>query len=233
MPLSCDAGFNQVLVRTSSVFGFFDEANDNQWFTQLGPNNVCRKEHRELAAEAERQGTVLSKNDNDFLPLKRSEVGHIAIIGPAANDPYILGGDYTGVPCDSATTFVKGMQAYIPQTTFASGCKDVPCNSTDGFGEAIEVAKRADIVVLISGLNLTEETEDHDRKPLVLVLMDGGHVDVSFAKHDPHIASILWIGYPGEVGGHILPEILFGKYNPGEKLPITWYPESFICRSNE
>ncbi|KAF0894313.1 hypothetical protein E2562_038282 [Oryza meyeriana var. granulata] len=227
--------------------GFFDKTNENQWFAQLGPNNVCTKEHRELAAEAVRQGTVLLKNDNSFLPLKRSEVGHIALIGPAANDPYILGGDYTGVPCDSIT-FVKGMQAYVPKTTFAAGCKDVPCNSTDGFGEAIEAAKRADIVVLIAGLNLTEETEDHDRaslllpgrqtdlihtiasvtkKPLVLVLMGGGPVDVSFAKHDPHIASILWIGYPGEVGGHVLPEILFGKYNPGGKLPITWYPESF------
>ncbi|KAG8082771.1 hypothetical protein GUJ93_ZPchr0014g47420 [Zizania palustris] len=68
-----------------------------------------------------------------------------------------------GVPCDSATTSVKGMQAYIPQTTFAPGCKDVPCNSTHGYGEAIEVAKRADTAVLIAGLSLTEETEDHNR----------------------------------------------------------------------
>uniref|UniRef100_A0A0D9W7G9 Fibronectin type III-like domain-containing protein n=1 Tax=Leersia perrieri TaxID=77586 RepID=A0A0D9W7G9_9ORYZ len=161
---------NHALFNLFSVqlrLGFFDKTNGNQWFTQLGPNNVCTKEHRELAAEAVRQGTVLLKNENSFLPLKRNEVGHIAIIGPAANDPYILGGDYTGVPCGS-TTFVKGMQVYVPQTTFAAGCKDASCNSTDGFGEAIEAAKRADVVILIAGLNLTEEAEDLDRVSLLL-----------------------------------------------------------------
>ncbi|PUZ48158.1 hypothetical protein GQ55_7G222900 [Panicum hallii var. hallii] len=225
--------------------GIFDKPKD----TQLGPNNVCTAEHRELAAEAVRQGAVLLKNDNAFLPVKRSEVRHVAVVGPSANDAYAMGGDYTGVPCNP-TTFLKGIQAYVAQTTFAAGCKDVSCNSTDLFGEAIEAAKAADIVVVVAGLNLTEEREDFDRvslllpgkqmnlihtvasvtkKPLVLVLLGGGPVDVSFAKHDPRIASILWLGYPGEVGGQVLPEILFGKYNPGGRLAMTWYPESFTA----
>ncbi|KAG8037956.1 hypothetical protein GUJ93_ZPchr0026g29121 [Zizania palustris] len=193
---------NHALFNLFSVqlrLGFFDEANKNQWFTQLGPNNVCTQEHRELAAEAVRQGTVLLKNDNNFLPLKRSEVGHIAVIGPAANDPYILGGDYTGVPCDSTTTFVKETEDHDRVSLLLPG-------------------RQMDLILIIASVT---------KKPLILVLMGGGPVDVSFAKHDPHIASILWIGYPGEVGGHVLPEILFGKYNPGGKLPITWYPESF------
>ncbi|VAH49630.1 unnamed protein product [Triticum turgidum subsp. durum] len=243
---------NHALYNLFSVqlrLGLFEKTSENQWFTRLGPSNVCTKEHRELAAEAVRQGTVLLKNDNSFLPLKRSEVSHIAIIGAAANDAYIMGGDYTGVPCDPIT-FLKGMQAFVPQTTVAGGCKNVSCDSTDGFGEAIEVAKRADIVVVIAGLNLTQETEDLDRvtlllpgkqqdlvniiasvtkKPIVLVITGGGPVDVSFAKQDPRIASVLWIGYPGEVGGQVLPEILFGEYNPGGKLTMTWYPESFTA----
>ncbi|KAE8810686.1 putative beta-D-xylosidase 6 [Hordeum vulgare] len=243
---------NHALYNLFSVqlrLGLFEKANENQWFTRLGPSNVCTKEHRELAAEAVRQGTVLLKNDNSFLPLKRSEVSHIALIGAAANDAYIMGGDYTGVPCDPIT-FLKGMQAFVPQTTVAAGCKDVSCDSPDGFGEAIEAAKRADIVVVIAGLNLTQESEDLDRvtlllpgrqqdlvniiasvtkKPIVLVITGGGPVDVAFAKQDPRIASVLWIGYPGEVGGQVLPEILFGEYNPGGKLPMTWYPESFTA----
>lgn len=239
---------NRALFNLFSVqlrLGIFDKPSGNQ----LGPNNVCTKEHRELAAEAVRQGAVLLKNYNSFLPLKRSEVRHVAIIGPSVNDVYAMGGDYTGVPCNP-TTFLKGIQAYVTQTTFAAGCKDVSCNSTDLFGEAIEAAKRADIIVVVAGLNLTEEREDFDRvslllpgkqmdlihavasvtkKPLVLVLLGGGPVDVSFAKHDPRIASILWLGYPGEVGGQVLPEILFGEYNPGGKLAMTWYPESFTA----
>ena len=155
---------------------------------------------------------------------------------------------YSGVPCNT-TTFFKGMQAYVAQTTFASGCKDVSCNSTDLFGEAIEAAKAADIVVVVAGLNLTEEREDFDRvslllpgkqmnlihtvasvtkKPLVLVLLGGGPIDVSFAKHDPRVASILWLGYPGEVGGQVLPEILFGKYNPGE-YNLNFLKENRTC----
>jgi len=58
---------------------------------------VCTAEHRELAAEAVKQGAVLLKNDNGFLPLKRSEVRHVAVIGPSANDAYAMGGDYTGL----------------------------------------------------------------------------------------------------------------------------------------
>ncbi|XP_072987195.1 probable beta-D-xylosidase 6 [Typha latifolia] len=227
--------------------GLFDGDRGNQWFTQLGSSNVCTKEHRELALEAGRQGIVLLKNKEGFLPLKKSKIRSLAIIGPAANDTSILGGDYTGVPCDPIS-FLNGVQAYVPKTLFATGCVDVPCNSTDGFDEAINIAREADVVVVVAGLNLTEETEDHDRvslllpgkqmdlinritavnkKPLVLVLMGGGPIDVSFAKQNPWIASILWIGYPGEVGGRVVAEVIFGDFNPGGKLPVTWYPESF------
>ena len=83
---------------------------------------------------------------------------------------------------------------------------------------------------------MSQETEDHDRyslllpgyqmalvttvaamsqKPLVLVLTGGGPLDVSFSEQDPRIASILWIGYPGEAGGKALAEVIFGDYNPG------------------
>ena len=40
-------------------------------------------------------------------------------------------------------------------------------------------------------------------------------LDVSFAKGDPRIASILWVGYPGEGGGKALAKVVFGDYNPG------------------
>lgn len=104
--------------------------------------------------------------------------------------------------------------------------------------EAVTIAKEADFVIIVAGLDLTQETEDRDRysllmpgfqtalvttlaavtkKPLVLVLTGGGPIDISFAKGDPRIASILWIGYPGETGGKALAEVVFGDYNPG------WY----------
>lgn len=100
----------------------------------------------------------------------------------------------------------------------------------------MSIAKKADYVIVVVGLDLSQETEDHDRdslllpgqqmalvnelagasnKPLVLVLTGGGPLDISFAKKDPRIASVLWIGYPGEEGRKAVSEIIFGDYNPG------------------
>ena len=47
------------------------------------------------------------------------------------------------------------------------------------------------------------------------VLMCCGPVDVSFAKNDPKISAILWVGYPGQAGGTAIADVLFGTTNPG------------------
>ncbi|XP_058080553.1 probable beta-D-xylosidase 6 isoform X2 [Magnolia sinica] len=152
-----------------------------------------------------------------------------------------------GIPCNPKSIF-EGHKSYIQKTLYASGCLDVPCKSDDGFEEAIHVAKMADVVVVVAGLDPTQESEEHDRlslllpgkqmdlvlavahaskRPIVVILMGGGPLDVSFAKDHPLIASILWVGYPGEAGGKAVAEVIFGEFNPGGRLPVTWYPESF------
>lgn len=119
---------------------------------------------------------------------------------------------------------------------YAVGCSSVECASDDSFDEAVRIAEEADYVILVAGLDLSQETEDHDRvslllpgkqmalvsavtnvsqKPLILVLTGGGPLDISFAQHDPQIASIIWIGYPGEAGPKALAQIIFGDHNPG------------------
>ncbi|KAJ8769353.1 hypothetical protein K2173_002557 [Erythroxylum novogranatense] len=227
--------------------GLFDGDPRKGQFAELGPKDVCTKEHKILALEAARQGIVLLKNDDKFLPLNKYAVSSLAVIGPLANNASNLGGDYTGYSCTPRSIF-EGLKSYVKKTTYEVGCKDVPCNSVARFHEAILVAKRSDFVIIVAGLDLSQETEDRDRfslllpgkqmelvrsvaaaskRPVVLVLTGGGPVDVSFAKDDPRIASILWIGYPGEAGANALAEIIFGDYNPGGRLPMTWYPQSF------
>lgn len=131
---------------------------------------------------------------------------------------------------------------YVQMTSHAAGCEDIPCHASNAFREAIRAAKKADYVIVVVGLDLTQETEDLDRvslllpgkqmdlvssiaaaskNPIVLVLTGGGPLDVSFAKHDPRIASILWIGYPGEAGGKALAEVIFGDVNPGSFFRIA------------
>ncbi|KAE8712597.1 putative beta-D-xylosidase 6 [Hibiscus syriacus] len=158
-------------------------------------------------------------------------VSSLAVIGPMANNIRNMGGGYTG---------------YIKKASFASGCSDVPSESDDGFNEAILTVKEADFVIVVAGLDLSQETEDHDRislflpgkqmalvssvaaasgRPIILVLTGGGPLDVSFAEGNPNVASILWVGYPGEAGGKALADVVFGDFNPG--FPMTWYPELF------
>jgi len=55
-------------------------------------------------------------------------------------------------------------------------------------------------------------------------------MDISFARYNSKISSILWVGYPGEAGGDALADIIFGRHNPGGRLPVTWYPQDFAAK---
>ncbi|KAF7809507.1 putative beta-D-xylosidase 6 [Senna tora] len=226
--------------------GLFDGDPRRGQFGKLGPQDVCSPQHKALALEAARQGIVLLKNDKNFLPLNKNGVNTLAVIGPMATTSK-LGGGYSGTPCSSKSLY-EGLKEYAKRISYASGCFDVSCSSEDGFDKAIHTAEEADYVVIVAGLDTTQESEDLDRVslllpgkqaslvssvaaaskcPVILVLTGGGPLDVSFAERNPQIASILWVGYPGEAGGKALAEIIFGEANPAGRLPMTWYPESF------
>ena len=117
--------------------------------------------------------------------------------------------------------------------------------------EATDAARRADVVVLCLGLTARLEGEEMrvaiegfsggDRtrldlpapqqhllerivalgKPTVLVLMSGSAVAVSWAQE--HVPAILEAWYPGQAGGTAIAQVLFGAYNPGGRLPVTFY----------
>ncbi|KAL3735174.1 hypothetical protein ACJRO7_024334 [Eucalyptus globulus] len=226
--------------------GLFDGDPKKQPFGNIGPDQVCSQKHQDLALEAARSGIVLLKNIEKRLPLQRTESMSLAVIGPNANNAWKLLGNYAGPPCKSVT-LLQALQNYVKDTRYQPGCDDVECSSPQ-IAQAMEVAKAADHVVLIMGLDQTQERENFDRvdlvlpgrqqefittvaqatkKPVILVILCGGPVDIRFARDDPNIGSILWAGYPGEAGGMALSEIIFGEYNPGGRLPVTWYPREF------
>lgn len=207
-------------------------------FGNIGMDQICSPEHQILALEAARNGIVLLKNDAKLLPLPKSTMS-LAVIGPNANSPQALIGNYAGPPCKSVTP-LQALESYVKNTVYQPGCDTVSC-STGAIDKAVDVAKRADYVVLIMGLDQTEEKEALDRvdlflpgrqeelivsvakaakRPVVLVLLSGGPIDISFAKDDLRIGGIFWAGYPGEGGSNALSEVIFGDHNPGNNLLI-------------
>jgi len=117
--------------------------------------------------------------------------------------------------------------------------------------EALKMARQADVVVMFLGLSPRLEGEEMkvkvegfsggDRvrlgiprvqeallqhvsalgKPVVLVLLNGSAVAVNWARE--HVPAIVELWYPGQAGGSALADVLFGDYNPGGRLPVTFY----------
>jgi beta-glucosidase len=117
--------------------------------------------------------------------------------------------------------------------------------------EAMDVAAEADVVVMVMGLTPRLEGEEMpvripgfvggDRtsldlpapqqhllervvalgKPTVLVLLNGSALAVNWAQD--HVPAILEAWYPGQAAGTAIADVLFGDYNPGGRLPVTFY----------
>ncbi|KAJ7946694.1 Beta xylosidase [Quillaja saponaria] len=226
--------------------GFFDGDPSKQIYGKLGPKDVCTPENQELAREAARQGIVLLKNSPGSLPLPQTAIKSLAVIGPNANVTKTMIGNYEGTPCKFVTP-LQGLTASVP-TTYQPGCANVACNSAQ-VDDAKKLAASADATVLVVGADQSIEAESRDRVdlllpgqqqllvtevanaskgPVILVIMSGGGFDVSFAKSNVKITSILWVGYPGEAGGAAIADVIFGRYNPSGRLPMTWYPNSYV-----
>ncbi|CAL9110831.1 unnamed protein product [Musa textilis] len=212
----------------------------------IRPSQVCSKQHLGLALEAAQAGIVLLKNAANLLPLARPKVTSLGVIGPNADAGYVLIGNYNGPPC-TASTPLGELKNYVADTRFVRGCNSAACDNAT-INAVVVLARSVDQVVLFMGLDQDQEREGLDRvdlvlpgsqqhiitkaakyakRPVILVLLTGGPVDITFAKNDPRIGAIVWAGYPGEAGGLAIAQVLFGEHNPGGKLPVTWYPQEF------
>lgn len=217
----------------------------------------------ELALRAAREAITLLKNEKDLLPLNPAKLKTIAVIGPNANRG-LLGG-YSGVPPRNISV-VDGIKARLGaevQVLHAEGCKitvggswnqDVVTPSDAAadarqIAEAVEVAKKADVVVLAIGDNEQISREAWSRmhlgdranldlfgrqeellkamtatgKPVVVLLFNGRPISINFAAENA--AAILECWYLGQEAGKAVAEVLFGDHNPGGKLPIS-FPRS-------
>ena len=125
----------------------------------------------------------------------------------------------------------------------------------DRMSEALAVAELSDVVILCLGLDADLEGEEGDTgnsyaagdkpdlklpglqqkllekvtetgKPVVVLLSAGSALAVDYA--DAHCSAVLQTWYPGALGGQAVAELLFGKYSPSGKLPVTFYKETEV-----
>src|SRR5216110_1865590 len=230
--------------------GMFDPPERVRW-AQMPIGVLDQPAHRALARQVARESIVLLKNAGNLLPL-RKDLGTIAVIGPNCDDRRMLLGNYEGAPADSITPLRGIREAVSPGTRvlYARG-SDLVVAGDSGLGEAVRVAEQADAVVLCLGLSPRLEGEEMhveipgfrggDRtridlpdaqerllerivavgKPTVFVLMSGSAVAVNWAQ--AHVPAIVEAWYGGQAAGSALADVLFGDYNPGGRLPVTFY----------
>ena len=242
------------LFTTRYLLGIMGEGSE---FDAIPYEAVECPEHLALAQEAARKSCVLLKNDG-LLPLNPDTVGTVGVIGPNANSRIALIGNYHGT-ASRYTTVLEGIQDVMEghgRVLYSEGChlfRDRVEHlglENDRIAEAVAVAKRSNVVILVVGLDETLEGEEGDTgnaaasgdkldlllpesqrilmdkvlevgKPTVVILMSGSAIDLSVAQEKA--AAILLTWYPGAGGGKAVADILFGKTSPSGKLPVTFY----------
>ena len=228
------------VLRVAFRLGAFDPA-DQVPFSKIPATVVNSEEHRQLALKAEQEAIVLLANKQNFLPLDKSNLKSVAVIGPAAEQPEY--GSYYGAKPKTVGP-MEGLQDKLGSgvtVQYAKGCGIVDKADPALIAQAVDLAKSSDLVVLCLGSNAKVEAETRDRSNLelpgaqeqlleavvqanpktVLVLFNAGPLSLDWASQNA--PAILEAWYPGEEGGNALADVLFGDYNPGGKLPYTAY----------
>jgi beta-glucosidase len=205
-------------------------------------NTVHTEANKELALQTSRESIVLLKNEKNLLPLKK-DIRSIAVIGPNADAPLNQVGDYFPhhIP-QEIVTVLKGIKNKVPSAkiNYVKGC-DIMGTKTNEIEKAKEAAKNSDLAIVVVGenggstngeghdmanLDLTGMQEDllkavySTGKPTIVVLINGRALTLRWASEN--IPAIVEGWMPGEQGGNAIADVLFGDYNPGGKLPVTF-----------
>jgi beta-glucosidase len=213
-------------------------------------SSFLTKDDRAAARDAASKSMVLLKNDGGTLPLDPSK--SVALIGPLGDDAHDMLGPWWGRGRDEdAVSLFTGMKTQDANTTFTPGCamvdKDPPaltpadeCASDADFAAAVTAASNAQQIVLALGETRGQSGEAASRteidlpgkqqelvdqiaalhKPFVVVLFNGRPLTLS--KVDAASPAILEAWFPGVEAGNAVADVLFGKVNPGGKLPVSF-----------
>lgn len=231
---------------------------------KLAAKEVYNMENRNIARNVAAQSMVLLKNQNQVLPLKTT--GTVAVIGPLVNNSLNMAGTWSVATKHAiSVNLMQGLQAnYGKDVKFLSakganidddakleeiyaahGKKtDRDSRSKEELlKEAVDVANKADVIVLAIGESAEMSGESSSRteitipqsqvdllnelkktgKPIAMVLFTGRPLALTNVKDTPDAILNAW--FAGSEAGNAIADVLFGKVNPSGKLPMT-FPRS-------
>lgn len=210
-------------------------------------------EHSEAARKIAEQGIVLLKNEKQFLPVPTGKFSKIVVIGENATKSLVIGGGSSSL---KVAYEVSPLQGFINKygkenITFSLGYVSGPSNygkvvktqlNEDSLvNAAVNVAKNADIVFFVGGLNKNylQDCEGGDRKTLALpfnqdkvinaildvnknvavILCSGNAVEMPWLNQ---VSAIMQAWYLGSEAGNAIANIVAGDVSPSGKLPFSF-----------
>lgn len=203
--------------------------------------DIFAPEHLATALDITTQSLVLLKND-DVLPLSSNQ--SVAIVGPLADNQRDQLGNWIGDgKAGEVITPLSAFKATSNEIYYAKGCEITGEANEESIAEAVVAASQADVILAFLGeaewmsgeaasrsiITLPGPQRDlikalqETGKPLVLILMNGRPLDLSWESEEADAILEAW--YPGTMGGPAIVDILTGEANPSGRLPVT-FPRS-------
>ena len=219
---------------------------------------LCSESHYEAALKIAQEGIVLLKNDRSLLPLQQPK--RILVVGENAIKMMTVGGGSSSLKVQKEILPLDGIRDRFKgaEVDFARGYVGDTVQSYNGvtvgrslyetrsadvlIAEAVEKAKKADVVILFGGLNKSnyQDCEGHDRQQyglpyaqdrliealasansnLVYVNISGNGVAMPWLSKVPAVVQGWFVG---SEAGEAIASVLAGDVNPSGKLPFTWY----------
>ncbi|MGN7758310.1 beta-glucosidase BglX [Chryseobacterium sp. 22532] len=202
------------------------------------------QEHRKFGRAFGSKSIVLLKNKGNILPLSKT-VKTVALIGPFGKETVANHGFWSIAFKDDNQRIVSqfdGIKNQLDKNStllYAKGC-NVDDQDRSMFAEAVETAKKADVVIMTLGEGHAMSGEAKSRssigfsgvqedllkeiaktgKPVVLMINAGRPLIFNWAAD--HIPAITYNWWLGTEAGNSIADVLFGAVNPGGKLPMSF-----------
>ncbi len=202
---------------------------------------IFAPEHLAAALDISTQSLVLLKNE-EVLPLSSGK--RLAIVGPMADNQRDQLGNWIGDgKAGEVITPLSAFKATDYDLYYAKGCEVTGEADEESIAEAVVAASQSDVVLAFVGeaewmsgeaasrsqITLPGPQRDlitalkETGKPLVLILMNGRPLDLSWENKEADAILEAW--YPGTMGGPAIVDVLTGDANPSGRLPVT-FPRS-------